>query len=136
MQVINALDSRDLISVSEEFNTLSPTQLGSAIVWSGLSLEEGFAVYQELEKARAQLNLENELHILYLITPLYLIQQVSDIDWFHYVSLWEKLPEAYLHVANLIGIKENMVMSAVRGNMGRSDPLVAKQTAYMRRFYW
>lgn len=44
-----------------------PTQLGSAVVASGLSPDEGLVVFGELQKARRCFVLENELHTVYLV---------------------------------------------------------------------
>ena len=48
--------------------TLAATQLGSAVVASGLSPDEGLAVFIELQKARRCFVLENELHTIYLVS--------------------------------------------------------------------
>lgn len=45
----------------------APTQLGSAVVASGLSPDEGLTVFTELQKARKCFVLENELHTVYLV---------------------------------------------------------------------
>ena len=47
---------------------LGATQLGSAVVASGLSPDEGLAVFAELQKARRCFVLENELHTIYLVS--------------------------------------------------------------------
>lgn len=46
---------------------LAATQLGSAVVASGLSPDEGLTVFAELQKARRCFVLENELHTIYLV---------------------------------------------------------------------
>lgn len=43
------------------------TQLGLAVVGSGLSPDEGLRVFSELHRARQCFVLENELHILYQV---------------------------------------------------------------------
>ena len=45
-----------------------PTQLGSAVLASSLSPDEGLAVFAELQKARQSFVLANELHIVYLVS--------------------------------------------------------------------
>ena len=47
---------------------LAATQLGSAVVASALSPDEGLAVFAELQKARRCFVLENELHTIYLVS--------------------------------------------------------------------
>lgn len=43
------------------------TQLGLAVVGSGLSPDEGLRVFSELHRARQCFVLENELHIIYQV---------------------------------------------------------------------
>ena len=43
------------------------TNLGSAVLASALSPDEGLTVFTELQKARRCFVLENELHIIYLV---------------------------------------------------------------------
>jgi len=50
---------------------LAATQLGSAVVASGLSPDEGLSVFAELQKARRCFVLENELHTIYLVSGIY-----------------------------------------------------------------
>lgn len=45
-----------------------PTQLGAAVLASSLSPDEGLSVFAELQKARQCFVLENELHIVYLVS--------------------------------------------------------------------
>ena len=47
---------------------LAATQLGSAVVASALSPDEGLTVFAELQKARRCFVLENELHTIYLVS--------------------------------------------------------------------
>ena len=46
------------------------TQLGQAVLSSALSPSEGLAVFAELRKARQCLVLENDLHIVYLVSNI------------------------------------------------------------------
>lgn len=52
--------------VSEQ--RFTPTQLGAAVLASSLSPDEGLTVFAELQKARQCFVLENELHIVYLVS--------------------------------------------------------------------
>ena len=53
---------------------LAATQLGSAVVASGLSPDEGLTVFAELQKARRCFVLENELHTIYLVRMIYALK--------------------------------------------------------------
>ena len=52
----------------EDREELFTTQLGQATVASALSPEEALVVFRELRKARRSFVLENELHIIYLVS--------------------------------------------------------------------
>lgn len=54
-----------------------PTQLGRAVLASSLSPDEGLRVLRDLERARRCFVLENELHLIYQVTPVYVSTQVS-----------------------------------------------------------
>lgn len=56
------------LSDGMEEDRFCPTQLGSAVLASSLSPHEGLVVFVELQKARQCFVLENELHIIYLVT--------------------------------------------------------------------
>ena len=135
--VIDSLKSKELIQIAPDGEALRPSQLGNAVVWSGLSPADGETVFQELQKARLSFNLETELHILHLLTPLHLIDHVVTLDWYHYMLLWERLPPSWKRVGVIVGVDEMTLAAAVRGRMGNeSDPTVMKQVTCMRRFYW
>lgn len=53
---------------NEEVQKYQPTQLGSAVLASSMSPDEGLAVFAELQKARKCFVLSNELHIIYLVS--------------------------------------------------------------------
>ena len=44
------------------------TQLGAAVLSSALSPDEGLTVFGELQRARRCFVLENELHVIYLVS--------------------------------------------------------------------
>ena len=52
------------------------TQLGQAVLSSALSPSEGLAVFAELRKARQCLVLENDLHIVYLVSNIKVVLDV------------------------------------------------------------
>lgn len=135
--VIDSLKRKELVFVGQEADSISPTQLGNAVVWSGLSPTEGYSVFQELEKARMQFNLENELHILYLVTPLNIIHHVSNLDWYHYLQLWDRLPVHWKRVGNLVGVDDGILVSGVKGRLaGGLDADGSRRVTSLRRFYW
>ena len=64
-----------------------PTQLGLATLASSLSPDESLIVFKELQKARKCFVLENELHIIYQVVPIYAAYW-SNMDWMNFLSLW------------------------------------------------
>jgi DNA polymerase theta len=69
------LHQNDFISTRTKTNSngvigdeLYPTQLGMATIASALSPDEALIVFRELGKARRNFVLENELHIIYLVS--------------------------------------------------------------------
>ncbi|XP_023930117.1 DNA polymerase theta [Lingula anatina] len=111
-----------------------PTQLGSAVLASALSPDEGLAVFAELQKARRCFVLENELHIIYQVTPIYM-SDCANIDWYQYLCLWEKLSADKKRVAELVGVQEGFLARAVQGRISKSSVQQAKAMAVHSRFY-
>ena len=56
-----------MLTDQQEVQKYHPTQLGSAVLASSMSPDEGLAVFAELQKARQCFVLANELHIIYLV---------------------------------------------------------------------
>ncbi|KAL3883562.1 hypothetical protein ACJMK2_029814 [Sinanodonta woodiana] len=118
--------------VSEKF---FPTQLGSAVLASALPPDEGLVVFAELQKARQCFVLENELHIIYLVTPVYAHDIGANIDWYQFYCLWEKLPVDMKRVAELVGVDESFLAKAVRGKIPTKTVTQLKFLAIHKRFY-
>ncbi|KAK3585671.1 hypothetical protein CHS0354_020237 [Potamilus streckersoni] len=119
-------------SVGERF---VPTQLGSAVLASALPPDEGLIVFAELQKARQCFVLENELHIIYLVTPVYAQDIGANIDWYQFYCLWEKLPADMKRVAELVGVDESFIAKAVRGKIPTKTFAQLKLLATHKRFY-
>ncbi|RXN27034.1 DNA polymerase theta [Labeo rohita] len=81
-----------------------PTHLGSATLSSSLSPPEALGIFADLQRAMKGFVLENDLHILYQITPVYV--DWTTIDWYQFFCLWEQLPSAMKRVAEMVGIQE------------------------------
>lgn len=70
---LNTLLEQDFIGIRDDSaNSLSKqyfaTQLGTATVASALTPEDAIVVFSEFHKARKALVLENELHLIYLVS--------------------------------------------------------------------
>ncbi|KAG0422832.1 hypothetical protein HPB47_001354, partial [Ixodes persulcatus] len=92
-----------------------PTQLGLAVLASSLSPDEALCVLADLEQARRCLVLENELHLVYLVTPVHLSSQLGAVDWGRYQALWEGLSPDRQRVAQQAGVTEASLAARGRG---------------------
>ncbi|XP_071480044.1 DNA polymerase theta-like [Diadema antillarum] len=112
-----------------------PTQLGRATLASALSPDEALRVFAELQTARKNFVLENELHILYQVTPIY--DQGFQPDWYQFVCSWESMSSDKRRVAELVGVEESFLMRASQGlvTSASRSAKVQKSIAIHRRFY-
>jgi len=74
------------------------------------------------------------------VTPVYIQDQWTSIDWMQYLCLWEQLPADMKRVAELVGVQERYLARAVRsGGAGaglrQSASAQARAAAVHRRFY-
>ncbi|CAD5113342.1 DgyrCDS2518 [Dimorphilus gyrociliatus] len=95
---------------------VSPTQLGSATLASGLSPDECLVVFRELEKARRSFVLSSDLHLIYEITPTYLAESWGNPNWSRYDEIYDKLLEEEKKVAEFCGVKESYIALAISKN--------------------
>ncbi|XP_064085840.1 uncharacterized protein LOC135200981 isoform X2 [Macrobrachium nipponense] len=111
------------------------TQLGCAVLASGLSPDEGLLVFSELHRARQCFVLENELHIIYQVTPVYVSSAWPNMDWLTFLSIWESLSDDMKRVADLVGVEESFIVRAMKGTINRKVRRQAKLLAVHQRFY-
>ncbi|XP_071956971.1 DNA polymerase theta-like [Antedon mediterranea] len=109
-----------------------PTQLGSATLSSAMSPDEALAVFAELQRARKNFVLENELHIIYQVTPIY---QSVNPDWYQFLCQWENFSMDKLRVAELVGIEERFLLKAAQGSVPNSSAKQKRLVALHQRFY-
>ncbi|XP_074546756.1 DNA polymerase theta [Halichoeres trimaculatus] len=110
-----------------------PTQLGAATLSSSLSPPEALGIFADLQRAMKGFVLENDLHILYLITPLY--AEWTTIDWYQFFCLWEQLSSSMKRVAELVGIQEGFLARSVSGKMVAKTEKQRRQMAVHKRFF-
>ncbi|XP_069800792.1 DNA polymerase theta [Dendropsophus ebraccatus] len=110
-----------------------PTKLGSATLSSSLSPSEALGIFADLQRAMKGFVLENDLHILYLVTPVY--EEWAAIDWYQFFCLWEKLPVSMKRVAELVGIEEGFLARSVKGKIVAKNDRQQRQIAIHKRFY-
>ncbi|XP_007493816.2 DNA polymerase theta [Monodelphis domestica] len=110
-----------------------PTHLGSATLSSSLSPTEALDIFADLQRAMKGFVLENDLHIVYLVTPLY--EDWTAIDWYRFFCLWEKLPVSLKRVAELVGIEEGFLARSVKGRIVAKTEKQHRQMAIHKRFF-
>ncbi|VDK18653.1 unnamed protein product [Anisakis simplex] len=108
-----------------EKEILRATQLGRAVLASSLPPDIALLVYGDLERASHALILDNELHLLYLVTPLNNEAiWAGYLDWFHYHTIWSRLPPRLQRVGQMIGISERFIMERMQGRLARNNALL------------
>ncbi|XP_060747500.1 DNA polymerase theta isoform X2 [Tachysurus vachellii] len=110
-----------------------PTHLGSATLSSSLSPPEALGIFADLHRAMKGFVLENDLHILYQITPVYV--DWTTIDWYQFFCLWEQLPSAMKRVAEMVGIQEGFLARSVSGKLIAKTEKQRRQMAIHKRFF-
>ena len=81
------------------------------------SPDESINVFKELQKARRCFVLENDLHIIYLVVPIYAAMSWPQLDWMKYLDLWASLPPDVKRVGELVGVEERFLVRAMRGGV-------------------
>lgn len=116
-----------------EVERYCPTHLGSATLSSSLSPPEALGIFADLQRAMKGFVLENDLHILYQITPVYV--DWTTIDWYQFFCLWEQLPSAMKRVAEMVGIQEGFLARSVSGKLIAKTEKQRRQMAIHKRFF-
>ncbi|XP_040891156.1 DNA polymerase theta [Toxotes jaculatrix] len=121
------------IQKDEQEERYCPTQLGAATLSSSLSPPEALGIFADLQRAMKGFVLENDLHILYLITPLY--AEWTTIDWYQFFCLWEQLSSSMKRVAELVGVQEGFLARSVSGKIVAKTEKQRRQMAIHKRFF-
>ena len=119
----------------DDRESYQPTQFGAACLASALSPEEACVVLKELQCARKGFVLENELHLVYQVTPIFLQRQWPNPNWYQFLRLWEKLPPDMRRVADRVGVEESFLARAVYGRITERDAQQKAVADVHRRFF-
>ncbi|ESO92507.1 hypothetical protein LOTGIDRAFT_120568 [Lottia gigantea] len=112
-----------------------PSQLGIAVLASALSPDEGLVVFADLQKARKCFVLESELHVIFLVTPIYSQEIAGNIDWYQFYGMWENMAPDMRRVAELVGVEESFICRAIRGRILTKTTQQMRAVAIHKRFY-
>ncbi|ETN46287.1 uncharacterized protein HMPREF1541_00471 [Cyphellophora europaea CBS 101466] len=108
---LSDLVSTKLIQPCQEAShSFRPTTLGSAIVSSALTPEDGIFVHAEMQRALASFVMESEMHTLYLFTPIPSPTQPSEIDWPTFQKHLDRLSESDIRALGLVGVSPSKVI--------------------------
>ncbi|XP_037381368.1 DNA polymerase theta isoform X2 [Talpa occidentalis] len=121
------------VSDGKEGRMYHPTHLGSATLSSSLSPTDTLDIFADLQRAMKGFVLENDLHIVYLVTPMF--EDWLTIDWYQYFCLWEKLPTSMKRVAELVGVEERFLAHCVKGKVVARTERQHRQMAIHKRFF-
>ncbi|XP_058411862.1 DNA polymerase theta isoform X1 [Diceros bicornis minor] len=110
-----------------------PTHLGSATLSSSLAPTDTLDIFADLQRAMKSFVLENDLHIVYLVTPMF--EDWTTIDWYRFFCLWEKLPTSMKRVAELVGVEEGFLARCVKGKIVARTERQHRQMAIHKRFF-
>ena len=106
--------------VKEDEESYKPSQLGYAVVASAMSPDEGLIIFSELQKALQCFVLENELHVIYQITPMnicdYWTNSSSSIDWNLYYTLIQNFSPDIKRVCDLVGVRQSFILKMIKGS--------------------
>ncbi|KAF4594795.1 DNA polymerase theta subunit [Ophiocordyceps camponoti-floridani] len=117
-----------------ENHGFAPTQLGKAIVASGIDPDDGIFVHQELSRALQAFVMDGDMHILYVFTP------VNDfgitVNWQVFRNEMEQLNESGLRVLGFLGIRPTAILRLAQGGLLKETTKEEKDRARVyRRFY-
>uniref|UniRef100_A0AAZ3SGX1 DNA-directed DNA polymerase n=1 Tax=Oncorhynchus tshawytscha TaxID=74940 RepID=A0AAZ3SGX1_ONCTS len=110
-----------------------PTHLGSATLSSSLSPPEALSIFSDLQRAMKSFVLDNDLHTLYQITPVF--AEWTTIDWYQFWCLWEGLGSSNKRVAELVGVQESFLARSVSGKLIVKTDRQRRQMAIHKRFF-
>lgn len=133
-KILKQLEEFELIRLlkNEENLCYVATPLGKACLSSSMSPNDGLTLFIELQKARESFVLETDLHMIYLVTPYSICSQWGDINWFHFLNLWENLSSAMKRVGKLIGIQESFIYKSIRSSGKNTSGISKKYQVYKR----
>jgi DNA polymerase theta len=116
-----------------------PTQLAFACVASAMAPDEALVIFGELQKALQCFVLENELHIIYQITPInicdYWTNSATTIDWNLFYNLLQSFTADFKRVADLVGVRQSFLLKMIKGNSSSSTAEANKLLKIHLRFF-
>ncbi|KAL4711667.1 hypothetical protein ACJJTC_003434 [Scirpophaga incertulas] len=134
-KTLEDLKNYELVRIQNDGDEIQyvATLLGKACLSSSMAPNDGLSLFCELQKARQCLVLETDLHLIYLVTPYSVSSQWGQLDWLHFLTLWESLTKAMKRVGELVGVQERFIIQSLRG--GNKSNKIQNQLNIHKRFY-
>ncbi|XP_075221945.1 mutagen-sensitive 301 [Lycorma delicatula] len=108
------------IKNQSEEEKLVLSNLGKAAMKGGFDVETTAALLSDLQLAKKSLVLLNHLHLLYLITPYSMLDQIK-LEQQIFITKFMKLNAAEQHVASVLGIDERCISYMMCGRKMKND---------------
>lgn len=89
---------------------IAATLLGKAAFASSIPPEHSIKIFDDLREARGNLVLENDLHLLYLVTPHF--KQLREPNWEVFIHKFRKLTKAERAVADFYSLNMEYLYKA------------------------
>ncbi|KAG8041686.1 hypothetical protein G9C98_000684, partial [Cotesia typhae] len=124
----NSNNSRRSIVLTKS-SCLELSNLSKAAMKGSIDLKTAYIIYEDLTAAQKHLILCNDLHILFLVTPYHLADQLTPVGLIYYEAIMN-LPLRSMDVARLLGINEVAVMKLREGVTPKNVP-----ERIFRKFY-
>lgn len=102
-KALQYLQENELIEWNDSHQKYVSTKLGKATMASGLAPEEGIIVFEELRKARKNFVLDNELHLVFQVTPIF---HGIEPNWSKFLRIYSQLNSETKRVCCLLGLHE------------------------------
>ena len=77
--------------------------------------------------------LENDLHIVYLVVPIYAAMQWPNLDWMAYLDMWAGLAPDLKRVGELVGVEERFLVRYVPISFTLGSYAQLKSRAFLDR---
>ena len=99
--------TNEILTQNEHEQTFAVTALGRGVLAANLPPEEGLLVYLDLFNANKKLILANDLHLMYLLTPIMLDFRPN---WNLLHRIYKRLLPLDIKIADQIGVDEQVIV--------------------------
>ena len=137
MAIADLLQKELMKQPSPVHQSYEPTRIGSAIVASALTPEDGIAIHSEMQRALESFVMDSEMHGLCIFTPLPSSSQPLDIDWPTFRKHIKALSEPDIRAFSLIGVTPSLVnkLALSGGQLPENTPREVTAARTYRRAY-